>query len=332
MHYDIKTLTVADSAMRKAIKTAEELDIPLMITGDIHETKANLRGECTNAMIETFQQARCEINLIIGNHDKINEKSKEHSLNFLAPHCNFIITEPRKFSFEGFFFYLIPYYHDVTELRTYLKTLPKGSTLIMHQGLRGSNAGEYFNDRTALSKEDVEDFRVISGHYHCRQDIQTGKLRPGAVGLWSFIGNPFTKDFNECNDPEKGYQILFDDGTLEFVSSHERKHVKIKMSIDDLKKIDITKKDSPIDKGDIVWIVVEGSSDKLTAVTKESLGLPQPFRLELVSTDDLTPGEAPKKLDFDSVIDSASIETERKPRLKDLWKGLISEDSASQGN
>lgn len=331
VHYDLKTLKVADSALRKAIKTAAELDLPLIINGDLHTTKANLRGECTNALIETFQLALSngvQINMNVGNHDKINEKSEDHVLNFLAPFCNYIVNGPQKFSFNEFKFYIIPYYHDVNALRVYLKTLPKGSTLLIHQGLNGSDAGEYFNDHSALNPEDVADFRVISGHYHRRQDIKTGRPQKGAVGLWSFIGNPFTLDFGEVDHPEKGYQILYDDGTLEFVPTRERRHRKVEMHVDDLYwKVD---RSAP---NDILWIVVKGPSDKLTKVTKESLGILQPFRLELISTDEVMPGEAAKKLDFDSVIDSAAVDKDRKPRLKTLWKDLIAnEDTTSKSN
>lgn len=328
VHVSLKTLKESIAALKMAMDKAEQLDVPLIINGDLHDTKANLRGECTNSMIEVFENAKCSIELNIGNHDRLNEKSTAHSLNFLAPFCNFIITEPKEFSFEGSHFYIIPYYDDVNSLREYLKTIPKGSTLIMHQGLNGSDSGEYFQDRSALNPEDVSDFRVISGHYHRRQDIKVGPPRKGAVGLWSFVGNPYTLTFAEANDPEKGFAVLYDDGLLEFVPTNLRKHVKLCLEIDEGGLSDGQGAEK-IRSGDLVWAVVYGPSDLLIRVTKEFLGLPQPFRLELVSTDKLKTTETPKKLDFDSVIDVSAIEHARKTRLKTLWKELVDNEILS---
>ena len=42
IHYNINTLPVADAALRQAIAKANELDVVLIVTGDLHDTKANL--------------------------------------------------------------------------------------------------------------------------------------------------------------------------------------------------------------------------------------------------------------------------------------------------
>src|SRR5579862_1378127 len=90
VHYNVHTLKLADAAMRMAIVKANKLEVPLIVAGDLHDTKANLRGECVNAMIETFKQCNKPPYIIVGNHDRINEKSHEHSLNFLAPYCHIV--------------------------------------------------------------------------------------------------------------------------------------------------------------------------------------------------------------------------------------------------
>ena len=335
VHYSLKTLKEAEVSMLMAIDKAEELDIPLIIAGDLHDTKANLRGECTNAMVKTFSNAKCSIELLIGNHCRINEKSQEHSLNFLEPYCNFIVNEPRKFSFEGFSFYMIPYYFDVQALKEYLSTIPAGSTLIMHQGLKGSHAGEYILDRTALDKESVANFRVISGHYHRRQSIQCSKKyinkSDNLLGWWDYIGNPYTTRFDESEDPEKGFQVLYDDGSLKFIPTNLRKHVKIEIDVTELEHAGGPYFCREVRPNDILWVVIHGPSDKLATITKESLGINQPFRLELTPTDAAQLAfDTTNKLDFDSVIDgNAGLDNDRKARLKTLWKDLIDEDPAS---
>lgn len=57
IHYNIQTLPLADAAVNMAITKANQLGVPLIVCGDLHDTKANLRGECVNAMLETFSRA-----------------------------------------------------------------------------------------------------------------------------------------------------------------------------------------------------------------------------------------------------------------------------------
>lgn len=318
VHYSLSTLWLAEAAMRQAIIKANELKVPLIVAGDLHETKANLRGECVNAMIETFKLCNAPPYILIGNHDRLNEKAPEHALNFLKEHAVIIDYRTSK-PLKGIG-YFIPYAHDAQDLKDYLKTLPDGSQIIMHQGIQGSNSGEYFQDKSAIQHSDVSNFRVISGHYHARQDIKTGRPRKGSVGLYSYIGSPYTMTFGEANDPYKGFQILMNDGTLEFVSTNLRKHVIVE--IDENKRI----RTGHIGVNDLVWVKARGTKTWLSKISKESFkahGVPIDFRLELIPTDDIpTPKIAAKTQAelLDTIIDKQSIDN--KTHLKSLWKQL----------
>ena len=69
VHYNLTTLPLADAAMRQAIAEANSLGVPLIVAGDLHDTKANLRGECVNAMIEAFAMLDHGCYILRGNHD-----------------------------------------------------------------------------------------------------------------------------------------------------------------------------------------------------------------------------------------------------------------------
>lgn len=325
VHYNVHTLKLADAAVRMAIEKANDLETSLIVSGDLHDTKANLRGECVNAMIKTFSQCIFPPYILVGNHDRINEKAEAHSLNFLSAYAN-VIDLPCK-SFYG---YLVPYYHDPDELRTYLKTIPAGSTVIMHQGLTSSNSGDYIQDKSAINPEDVQDFRAISGHYHTRQDIKIGRPRKGSVGLFSYVGNPYTLTYGEAYDPPKGFQILMDDGTLEFVSTNLRKHVIVEY---DLITDESKWSSGPIMAGDgindLAWVKIKGTKEQLAKINKieflKDKGIPQNVRFDLIPTDTNSQVFEHKNLTqgplLDSLIDSlTNTSDERKQRLKDIWK------------
>lgn len=317
VHYSLNTLALADAAMRQAISAANELKVALVVAGDLHDTKANLRGECVNAMIETFKQCDAPAAILVGNHDRLNEKAPAHSLNFLAPYA-MIIDEPKYLHPIG---QLIPYQHDPSD---FYAALPKSNQtiIISHQGVEGSKSGDYIQDKSAALADKLIGLRVISGHYHTKQTIDL----PGG-GKWDYIGNPYTLNYAEANDPPKGYQILYSDGSLEFKPTNLRKHIVIDTDVDDLVAIPYSH-----ELGDLLWFKCKGTKEELKTVTKQFISdnydIKEGFRLDLIPTDTIT--QAPDtRLNLsqgpllDSLIDSLSATSdERKNRLKDLWKAL----------
>lgn len=329
IHFNLTTLPVASEALKQAVNKANDLKVPLIIPGDMHDTKANVRGECIKAIQDILYACHNRVHVVRGNHDSINEKSKDTALMFLRGDERIDIIVDNCYLPE-LGLWILPYEHDVERLRGVLKTIPKGSTLIMHQGVEGSHSGEYIQDKSAISHDDVKDFRVISGHYHRRQDIKTGRPRKGAVGLWSYIGNPYTLNFGEAEDPEKGFQILKEDGTLEFVPTKLRAHIVLDYSYDMIDDFMADMTVNYITASDLLWVKVRGPKDKLLKFTKEyitkTLKLEQSFKLDLIpDTQEVQETKTNKPLTqvelLDSLIDSLSnTDNNSKKRLKDMWK------------
>jgi len=319
VHYNVHTLPLADAAMRQAIINANALGVTLVVLGDLHDSKANMRGECVNAMIETFKLCSRPPVVMVGNHDRLNEKAPAHALNFLEPYA-MVVDQPKYIHPLGTF---IPYQHD-TDAALY--AIPDKDLVFMHQGLTGSDSGEYIQDKSAIPASDIEAKRIISGHYHTRQTIN---LPNG--GTWDYLGNPYTLTYAEANDPPKGFQILYADGSLEFVPTNLRKHVIIELMVGDLDQDKAALWRYDLQPNDLLWLKVTGDKEHLR-ITKAQvakwLGIPETFRLDLIPTDTTTSDPDPRQnLSqgplFDSLIDSLSATSdERKARLKALWKAL----------
>jgi DNA repair exonuclease SbcCD nuclease subunit len=298
------------------------LEIPLIVAGDLHDTKANLRGECVNAMVQTFSKDNPLKYILVGNHDKINEKSEEHSLNFLE---NPSIVIDRPYYDADMNLHLLPYFSDPNELRRYLSTLPRENTetVIMHQGLSGSNMGDYIQDRSAITPGGVAGLRVISGHYHNRQTIEL----PDS-GKWDYIGNPFSLSFGEANDPPKGFQVLYSDGSLEFIPTNLRKHIIIDIKVGDLDHPDMWQYDCK--PGDLLWVKVHGDKEYLN-LSKDQIAkameIEPNFKLTFHPTEQESQVLQHKNLTqhelLDSVIDNlTNTSDECKVRLRDEWRRL----------
>lgn len=306
VHYNLQTVNLANAAMRQAINRANTLKVPVIVAGDLHDTKANLRGECVNAMIETFKLCDYPPYVLIGNHDKINEKSKEHSLNFLSDLVN-LVEKPTRFKD----WLLIPYCSNATD---FLFNAVNGR-LICHQGIQGGNLGDYIQDHSATTKEDMAGRRVISGHYHTRQDIELPNQ-----GTWSYIGNPYTLSWGEAKDPEKGFQILYDDGTMEFRPTNLRKHI--------IWETDATLSNPPIiaQSDDLIWVKVRDKHEALSQVNRNKVSSAlgrEIFKLTLEPIS--VTGNPVEVMPYHTqaeILDQLLDRHEGAEALKKMWRGL----------
>jgi len=325
VHYDLKTLEVADKAMNIIIDKANELQVPVIVAGDFTTNKAHMRSEVVRRSIETFKRCRITPIIITGNHDKDNERSAyyAHALEYLRPYTTIIDSVAVNHIPH---WTLIPYQHDLANLRIYLKDFATRN-IIMHQGIAGTDAGEYIQDRTALIKEDLAGRRVISGHYHKRQTFELPK-----GGQFDYIGNPYTLTFGEANDPDKGYQILYDDGSLEFVPTNLRRHAIFDFEASQIEE-DVEGPLSDETENLILWIKVHGTKAELSKIDKKLVSqcfmIKQDFKLDLIPVEVETNIEDNRvdKLSqaelLDETIDSMSnTDNPTKERLKLLWKDL----------
>lgn len=281
VHYSMATLEVADTCMLEACSLAADLNTRLVISGDLHDTKAIIRAECMNRMVETFSLYIDDFDpyILRGNHDSINEKSEDHALGFLKAACNPHIVATPVYS-GPLDCFLIPYYHNTADLRAYLSTLPDNARIIMHQGLEKALPGEYTHDKAALTLQDVSRFKVMSGHYHAHQVIDTG-----AGNTFTYVGNPYTLNFGEANDPRKGFLVLYTDFSFEFVPTSARRHIIIECDA----KLSNVVLSAPFADTDIVMVRASGPKSDLCRITRkqvvDTLGVPNTFRLDLVPTD-----------------------------------------------
>lgn len=324
VHYNINTLEVADAAMRLAIAKANELGVGVIVAGDLHDTKANLRAECINLMMETFNLANRWPHILRGNHDQISEKSVEHSLNFLSVYA-LIADATIAIGRGGVNITMIPYQHDADRCRQIIADTSKDHILIMHQGLTKSNAGHYYSDHSAINPEDVAGRRVISGHYHTRQVIALPDN-----GLWTYLGNPYTLNFGEANDSLKGFHILDDEGGLLFVPTNLRKHVILNYEYDKGVFYKGSPDHPPISEEDLIWVKVSGTKEALAHVSKETflskIHIEQSFKFDLIpyetKSTKVEKNTSPNVL-LDAIIDSLeNASDDQKVRLKNLWKSL----------
>jgi hypothetical protein len=329
IHFTPSTLELASKSLLQALAEARRLDVPTVINGDTLDSKAIIRAEVANRLMSILEDHYDQqIYINTGNHDLVSEKGEESALNFLDRYAR-VVTQPLTLDE----FTVVPYQNSLDKLKECLRAIKKGSTVIVHQGVQTANMGHYNIDKTSAPKELFADFRTIGSHYHCRQDIKCGKVKKGLVGVFSYIGNPYTLGHGEAMDPSKGFSVLYDDGTLHHVNTFLRSHVIMDLSYGD----DVYEQVRHLDPATILWLKIRGTVSQLAKVRKKDLASVMPmglnFKLDLITPDSATltvPGakDLSEAEILDRLIDSIDETDKHKVGLKRLWREVLGEDTS----
>lgn len=318
VHYTLSTLEIADACMRQAIDKAAELKAPLIDCGDITDTKAVIRAEVMNKLLETTSyasQRNVNIFSLVGNHSLVNERSLDaHALGFLPGDYWNLIERNGGYLWFNHRLYAIPYQPDPEKFYSIIQKFPKNSIVFAHQGNVGGDTGDYIQDRSAVDPKLLTEWRVFSGHYHQHYENKN----------WVSIGNPYTLNYGEAKDPEKGFLIVYDDGSYERVLTKQRRHIVLERHYEEVEGN--LPKCSP---DDLVWLKLRGPKSILNSFNKKvaasSLGVKN-FKLDLIYHENNTPevkNNFTNEQILDSLIEGLNDTAVEKQYLKKLWRSVL---------
>lgn len=190
----------------------------LVVGGDLWQSRAGQTLNVLMAAREAILKATSEgVYVIIenGNHDKVDQESILSYNHIFSPYPDVEVVD----DYAGYdvsndvILWLISYFPEngsfADKLNEVIANLPKDKTNILycHEGINGALATS--SDKE-LSPKVFEAFdKVLVGHYHDRAVLVGGKIQ--------YIGSSRQHNFGE--DSDKGYTILFSDGSTEFVKN-----------------------------------------------------------------------------------------------------------------
>lgn len=257
VHFSLKNLDLSSRALKAALDKANQLGTYLVVGGDLHDTKVNLRSECIRAMREILGTAELTPFVMVGNHDRDNEKADPHALTFLEDLVNLIWAAPH---FDrNLNLYMVPYCHDQEQFKKWIEEAPSSSVPYVHQGVNGAFMGEYIIDRSSVDPSLFDRFKygAYSGHYHRKQK----------VGNLTYLGNPFTQSSAEAGDGAKGFHVLGKNYQAELIELDLPRHHTIEIDVSQLSKL--PRISNPADK---VWLKITGPGSELKKIDKDALG------------------------------------------------------------
>lgn len=241
----------------------EEFGNPVIILGDLFDTKEVIRGKTFNYVRDRLKTSKLDFTILVGNHDWFNLECLDHSLQSLKdlPNVNIVdnakaIISSNKYSPNVFG---IPYIHDKEKFKEAISKYGKDDIVFIHQGF---SAFDYGNGHIAEGESELGDIShigmVISGHFHKYQ--QKGNL--------TYLGTPFSHSFGESNQNKYIGVLDTDSKQLELYESPFPRHITLNYNAGTPLELQNVADDF---SQDYIRCVVEGSSEELLKYNKSHL-------------------------------------------------------------
>ena len=217
------------------------------------------------AICQEAEEKGITIFMFPGNHDKLDYTSEDSYLNFFRhyPNVRLVMSVDKVKVSEDVTVHLLPFFEEKSVCVDYIKsiTLTEGAKnyLLTHIGINGVKNNDGTTVEGSLSKSLFSKFvKIFVGHYHNRSQVGKNIF---------YIGSMAQNNFGE--DPEKGFTVLYDNGSHELIESKYQKYDTISIdmdetSIDDLQKL----RDKYSDNEHNIKFKITGPKEKVKSVEK----------------------------------------------------------------
>ncbi len=224
----------------EALSICEKMNVnEIAIGGDLFLSRASQTLDILLAVHDCLMSAAergIRVVLANGNHDLINPESVRGYCHIFAPYNNVLVAD-NYLSLpigggEYALLHLIPYFPEdgsfcekLSEVKQNGIDPSKKNFLYIHEGINGALSQPSEKELPANIFDEFE--RVFVAHYHNRCVIPKTRIE--------YIGSSRQHNFGE--DEQKGYTVLYSDGTHEFIQNRANVRYKV-IDIDD-DKVDI---------------------------------------------------------------------------------------------
>lgn len=212
----------------EAIKICKEHNIPdIIVGGDLWQSRSAQTLGTLLAVRQAIIKATnsgIDVTLAEGNHDKVDQESVLGYSHIFSeyPHV-YIVDDYTALEYgNNLVLYVMSYFPEdgsfIKRLNDILENdfdRNKTNVLYIHEGINGALATA--NDKELPSKIFRDFNAVLVGHYHNRCKIKGTCIE--------YIGSSRQHNFGE--DEDKGYTILYSDGSYEFVKNQANIRYKV---------------------------------------------------------------------------------------------------------
>ena len=207
---------------QEAIDICRKMDVKeIAIGGDLFFSRAAQTLDVLLAVHDALLTAAehgIHVTIAEGNHDKVNQENERGYCHVFDQHSNVLVCDEYVSLPLGddcrFVLHMMGYFPEDGSFCTRLDRLKEEALdpkrlnfLYIHEGINGALAQP--NDKELPAKIFEEFDKVFVGHYHNRTIIDKTRIE--------YIGSSRQHNFGE--DEEKGYTIIYTDGSHEFIKN-----------------------------------------------------------------------------------------------------------------
>lgn len=280
-HIKEENTNIVFDLVEQQCKLAVKLKVKyLFVLGDIF----NSRKSQTLLVLNTFGKIldmigdyKLKLVAIPGNHDKTSYDSNESFLDQFKHHPVLTLISIQgsvPFKEYGLNVYFLPFWSDSVWSSEYSgfvgdylgqargEKMEGINILCSHIAVQGSTNNDGTKVQSEISHKMFKYFdKVFLGHYHNAQKIGT-----------NIYHLPSIQQNNFGENSDKGFTVLYSDGSHETIKSNFREYIKVKIDLNELSKEDILRlkeEYSKVTEESTVRFIFEGTEDKLKSINKE---------------------------------------------------------------
>ena len=229
--------------------------------------------------LRDLAEAGMQVDAILGNHDLVNQEAFEGYPSIF--NCSHFKVHGESYSYDHgtVVVHMLSYFPEKGSYKDRLETLKtnivpgKKNILITHIGVNGglSHANATINKEVPAGIFDGFD-KVLIGHYHNQCQIEGYEIY--------YIGSTHQQNFGE--DVNKGFTVIYDDGSHEFVKSDMPEYHTYHKNVEEadskfLKELKNLKESTQ----NHIRVVLTGDESKLKSVDKKAFAEAGVNRLQL---------------------------------------------------
>jgi exonuclease SbcD len=209
-----------------------------------------------------------ELDAIEGNHDRSNLEAEFGYPSVFATDNFRIHPASTTLDFDDVIIHMLSYFPENGSYCERLENLNKSvkkkkfNILVTHVGVNGGLSHESASSNKEVPTSIFSKFdTVLIGHYHNQCQIDGTEIY--------YVGSTHQSNFGE--DSNKGFTILYSDGSHEFVKSKFQEFRTMQIDADEIDTKFLKKLKKDIDSsGDKVRVVIVGDDSKLKTVDKKA--------------------------------------------------------------
>lgn len=199
--------------------------------GDVFTNRSGQPLQCLTDwkdILKKLSQNKIELHVIPGNHDKTDSDDERSYLDVYTEPCVHLYRSADAKLIDGVCFAFIPFFTDEKWLEEYRRVTEymadmsdaigeSPRILIAHSGFDGVLNNDGTRVDSIIKPSMFKNWtKVLIGHYHNASELADNVIYPGSA---------YQNNYGE-NITDKGFTIIFEDGSTKFVPSKFPKYIK----------------------------------------------------------------------------------------------------------